>query len=68
LIDLRLAERFFFAVLLLLLASGLDKGAQIEESTLATILTSTLWIGVASAVLLFLFAGRIRRVLASNPA
>jgi len=68
LIDLRLAERFFFAVLLLLLASGLDKGAPIEESTLATILTSTLWIGVASAVLLFLFAGRIRRVLASNPA
>ncbi len=63
-----LAERFFFAVLLLLLASGLDKGAPIEESTLATILTSTLWIGVASAVLLFLFAGRIRRVLASNPA
>ena len=62
-----LAERLFFAVLLLLLASGLGKGALISESTLSVILTSTLWVGVASAVLLFLFAGRIRQALASNP-
>ena len=63
-----LAERLFFAVLLLLLASGLDKGAPIAESTLSVILTSTLWVGVASAVLLFLFSGRIRQALASTPA
>ena len=62
-----LAERLFFAVLLLLLASGLDKGAPIAESTLSVILTSTLWVGVASAVLLFLFSGRIRQALASDP-
>ena len=55
-------------VLLLLLASGLDKGALIAQSTLTVILTSTLWIGVVSAVLLFLFAGRIRQALASNPS
>ena len=63
-----LAERLFFAVLLLLLASGLDKGALIAESTLSVILTSTLWVGVVSAVLLFLFAGRIRQALASPPS
>jgi len=63
-----LAERLFFAVLLLLLASGLDKGAPIAESTLSVILTSTLWVGVASAVLLFLFSRRIRQALAPNPS
>jgi len=62
-----LAERLFFAVLLLLLASGLDKGAPIAESTLSVILTSTLWVGVVSAVLLFLFSGRIRQALTSIP-
>ena len=62
-----LAERLFFAVLLLLLASGLEKGAPIAESTLAAILTSTTWIGVASGILLFLFSTRIRRALAANP-
>lgn len=63
-----LAERLFFAVLLLLLASGLNKGAPITESTLSAILTFTLWTGVISGLLLFLFSGRIRRALASNPA
>jgi len=52
----------------LLLASGLDKGAPITESTLSEILTFTLWTGVISGLLLFLFSGRIRRALASNPA
>jgi hypothetical protein len=59
-----LAERFFFALLLLLLASGLEPGAPIEESTLMSILTTTLVIGVASTIVLFAFSGRIRRELA----
>jgi len=62
-----LAERLFFALLLLLLASGLERGAPIVEATLSAILTSTLWIGVAGAVLLFVFAGRVRRVLTVKP-
>jgi MFS family permease len=63
-----LAERFFFALLLLLLASGLEPGAPIEESTLMSILTATLLIGVASAIVLFAFSGRIRRALVSQPS
>jgi MFS family permease len=63
-----LAERFFFALLLLLLASGLEPGAPIEESALMSILTATLWIGVACAILLFAFSGRIRRALSSKPS
>lgn len=58
-----LAERLFFAVLLLMLASGLDPGAPIAESTLTSILSTTLWLGVAIAVVLFACAGRIRRAL-----
>jgi hypothetical protein len=58
-----LAERLFFALLLLVLAAELEPGAPVAWSTLSAILTSTTWVGVASAVLLFLFAGRIRRVL-----
>ncbi len=58
-----LAERLFFAVLLLMLARGLDPGAPIAESTLTSILTTTLWLGVAIAVVLFACAGRIRRAL-----
>jgi hypothetical protein len=61
-----LAERLFFALLLLLLASGLERGAPISESTLSAILTSTLWIGVASALLLFVFAPRIRKALGAD--
>ncbi len=61
-----LAERLFFALLLLLLASGLERGAPINEATLATILTSTLWIGVVSALLLFVLAPRIRKALGAD--
>ena len=63
-----LAERLFFAVLLLMLASGLDPGAPIAESTLTSILTATLWLGVVIAVVLFAGAGRIRRALSESPA
>ena len=62
-----LAERLFFALLLLMLASGLEKGAPIVESTLTSILTSTLWIGVVTAAVLFMFAGRIRSALSHEP-
>ncbi|MBT8436783.1 MAG: MFS transporter, partial [Gammaproteobacteria bacterium] len=61
-----LSERLFFALLLLGLASGLEKGAPIAESTLLGILTSTLWIGIGMAVALFIFAGRIQRVLKTS--
>jgi len=63
-----LAERLFFAVLLLMLARGLDPGAPIAESTLTSILTATLWLGVVIAVVLFACAGRIRRALSESPA
>lgn len=58
-----LSERLFFALLLLGLATGLEKGAPIDESTLLGILTSTLWIGIAAALMLFIFSGRIRQLL-----
>ena len=61
-----LAERLFFALLLLLLASGLERGAPINDATLATILTSTLWIGVVTALLLFVLAPRIRKALGTE--
>ena len=63
-----LAERLFFAVLLVVLASGLETGAPIAESTLTSILSTTLWLGVAIAVVLFACAGRIRRALSASPA
>lgn len=63
-----LAERLFFAVLLMMLARGLESGAPIVESTLTSILTATLWLGVAIAVVLFACAGRIRRALRESPA
>ena len=63
-----LAERFFFALLLLLLASGLERGAPVAESTLISVLTLTLGIGVGCAVVLFAFTGKIRRTLVSEPS
>lgn len=61
-----LAERLFFALLLLLLASGLERGAPIDETTLSGLLGAALWTGLASAVLLFLVAGRVRNTLADQ--
>ncbi len=63
-----LSERLFFALLLLLLASGLDKGAAASESTLLGILTSTLWIGMLCSLLLFLFFRRIHKLTITPPA
>jgi len=61
-----LAERLFFALLLLLLASGLERGAPISEPALTAILTYTLWIGVMAALLLSVFAPRIRQALGAD--
>ncbi len=61
-----LSERLFFALLLLGLASGLDKGAPVEKITLMAILTSTLWIGIGMAVVLFLFSGKIQRAFKTD--
>ena len=63
-----LAERLFFALLLLMLARGLDPGAPIAEFTLTSILKATLWLGVVIAVVLFACAGRIRLALNESPA
>lgn len=63
-----LAERLFFALLLLGLAADLEPGAPIDEPTLLGILTTTLWVGLASALLLFAFSGRIRQVLGRSEA
>ncbi len=63
-----LAERLFFALLLLGLAADLEPGAPIDEPTLLGILASTLWIGLASALLLFAFTGRIRQALGNSEA
>lgn len=61
-----LSERLFFALLLLWLAAGLERGAAIAAPVLLDILLSTLWLGVFAAVLLFLFAPRIRRYLSAD--
>mgnify|MGYP001826842540 CR=1 FL=1 len=61
-----LSERLFFALLLLGLASGLDKGAPVEKITLMAILTSTLWIGIGMAGVLFLFSGKIQRAFKTD--
>jgi hypothetical protein len=58
-----LAERLFFALLLLALASGLNKGAAVNETALLGILTSTFWIGISLTVLLFIFSRQIQQVL-----
>lgn len=58
-----LSERLFFALLLLALATGLEKGASVDEPTLLSILTSTFWLGTAIAVALFLFYRRARAAL-----
>jgi hypothetical protein len=61
-----LAERLFFALLLLGLASGLEKGTLINEIALLEIMTSTVWIGVAGGLLLFVFSHRIQRLLGND--
>jgi hypothetical protein len=61
-----LAERLFFALLLLGLASGLEKGTLINEIALLEIMTSTLWTGVAGVLLLFIFSSRIVRLLEND--
>jgi len=58
-----LAERLFFAFLLLWLAAELEPGAPVDSGTLSTILASTLWVGLVSAVALFVFTGPVRRAL-----
>ena len=61
-----LAERLFFAVLLLGLASGIEQGMPVDAPTLLGILTSTLWIGIAAALLIFLFSAPVQRLLKAS--
>ena len=61
-----LSERLFFALLLLGLASGIEQGVPVDEPTLLRILSSTLWIGIAAALLIFLFSPRVQRLLKND--
>ena len=61
-----LAERLFFAVLLLGLVTGIEQGVPVDAPTLLGILTSTLWIGTAAALLIFLFSARAGQLLKSD--
>ena len=61
-----LAERLFFALLLLGLASGIEQGVPVDAPTLLGIFTSTLWTGIAAALLIFLFSGPARRLLKAS--
>ena len=61
-----LAERLFFAVLLLGLASGIEQGVPVDASTLLGILTTTLWVGIAAALLIFLLSAPVRQLLKSG--
>jgi hypothetical protein len=63
-----LSERLFFALLLLGLASGLERGAPVDEPTLLGILAATLWVGIITAGLLFIVAARIRQLVAVTDA
>ena len=63
-----LSERLFFALLLLGLASGIEQGVPVDEPTLLRILSSTLWIGIAAALLIFLFSARVRQLLKTGAA
>jgi MFS family permease len=58
-----LAERLFFALLLLGLASGIEQGVPVDAPTLLGILTSILWIGIAAALLIFLISARASQLL-----
>jgi hypothetical protein len=61
-----LSERLFFALLLLGLASGIEQGVPVDEPTLLRILSSTLWIGIAAALLIFLCSARVRQLLKTS--
>ena len=61
-----LAERLFFAALLLGLASGIEQGVPVDAPTLLGILTTTLWVGIAAALLIFLLSAPVRQLLKSG--
>ena len=58
-----LSERLVFALFLLVLSVGLERGEPVNESSLVTILNQSLISGVVVLVLLFLFGDRIRRLI-----
>jgi len=63
-----LSERLVFALLLLGLASGIEKGVPVNAPTLLSLLTSTLWIGLVTAAVAFVFSGRVRHLLKTTAA
>ncbi len=58
-----LSERIVFALFLLLVSSGLEKGQPVNEPALANILTTTAITGVLVIGLLFMFGRRISNYL-----
>ena len=54
-----LSERLVFALFLLVLSIGLERGQPVSESSLVTILNQSLISGVVVLAVLFLFGGRI---------
>ncbi len=62
-----LGERFFFAMLLLLVATEMQPGIAVNAVTLTEILSSAALIGIGSLLVIFIFAGKMRQ-LANAPA
>ena len=61
-----LSERLVFALFLLILSIGLTPGEPVSESSLETILIQSLISGVVVLGAIFLFGGRIRRLIAGS--
>ena len=61
-----LSERLVFALLLLLLASGMEPATPVDAPTLTGVLGAALWIGIVAALPLFLVAGYVRARLAHD--
>jgi len=58
-----LAERVVFALFLVVLAGGLEKGQPVDEAALVDILMQTFLAGAVLIALLFLSGKRIARLL-----
>jgi hypothetical protein len=55
-----LADRLFFALMLLTLAAGMNSGSAVKHETLQTILLSCLVVGLLLSVLLWVFKRGLR--------
>ena len=58
-----LSERIIFALFLLILSSGLEKGESVNEAALANLLTTTFVTGAIATCLMLMFAKRVSQSL-----